>query len=149
MKSEFNKTWKASRQVRKQRKYNYNAPLHIRQKFMAAPLSKDLKKKYGIKNIEVRKGDEVKVMRGKFNKKNGKVGMVDLQRTRISVDGIERVKKEGAKVAVWFHPSKVMIIDLNLNDIKRLKRIKKAEENKTVNKESTKTQDKKDVHKKK
>tara|TARA_Y100000310_G_scaffold325414_1_gene388850 strand:- start:639 stop:1145 length:507 start_codon:yes stop_codon:yes gene_type:complete len=128
MKSDFSKTWKASKQPRKQRKYVYNAPLHLRYKFMAATLSKDLRKKHGIRNIEVRKGDEVKIMRGKFKKKTGKVGKVDLGGTRISIDGIERTKKDGAKIPVWFNPSKVMIISLDLDDRKRMKRLKKKEE---------------------
>tara|TARA_Y100000034_G_C6718275_1_gene317640 strand:- start:122 stop:625 length:504 start_codon:yes stop_codon:yes gene_type:complete len=135
MKSKFSKTWKASKQPRKQRKYLANAPLHLRHKFMAAILSKELRKKYGVKNIEVRKGDEVKVMRGKFKKKQGKIGNVELQRTRISIDGIERTKKDGAKVAVWFNPSKVMIMSLYLEDGKRLKRLKKKEVEKKDEKE--------------
>ena len=99
---------------------------------MASLLSKELRKKYGVRNIEVRKGDEVKVMRGKFKKKTGKVGNVDLKRVRIAIDGIERAKKAGEKVAVWFAPSKVMIMDLNLDDMKRLKRIKKGDAGKEV-----------------
>jgi len=159
VKSKFSKTWKASSQRRKQRKYLYNAPLHLRHKLMASTLTKDLRKKYGIRNIEVRKGDEVKVMRGKFKKKSGKVGNVDMARTRISIDGIERGKKDGAKVAVWFNPSKVMIINLDLEDRKRMKRIKKAEEKKEKKKtgeateekktKSEKKENKENVHKKK
>ena len=159
VKSKFSKTWKSSKQPRKQRKYLHNAPLHLRHKLMASTLSKDLRKKYGIRNIEVRKGDEVKVMRGKFKKKTGKIGKVDITRTRISIDGIERAKKEGSKIPVWFHPSKIMIINLDLEDRKRIKRIKKTEAvfkeskpkktEKKQEKTETKYEDKKDVYKKK
>ena len=109
---------------------------------MAAPLTKDLRKKYGIRNIEVKKGDEVKITRGKFKKKTGKVGQSDLTRTRISVEGIERTKKDGNKVAVWFAPSKVMIISLDLEDRKRLKRIKKTEAKEEKKTKTTKLTDK-------
>ena len=47
MKKDFSKSWKSSRQPRKQRKYVFNAPLHIRHKLVSANLSKELRKKYG------------------------------------------------------------------------------------------------------
>ena len=69
MKAEFNKMWKSSKQPRKQVKFRANAPNHIKKTFMGATLDKELRKKYGMRSIEVRKGDEVKIMRGKFAKK--------------------------------------------------------------------------------
>ncbi|MBT6690076.1 50S ribosomal protein L24 [archaeon] len=122
MKSEFNKSWNSSVQPRKQVKFRANAPNHIKRKFMGCPLDKELKTKYGRRNIEVRKGDEVKVMRGKFKGKQGKVGDVDVKNTRLQIDGIQRVKKMGGeKMITWFHPSKVKIIILNMDDNRRLK----------------------------
>ena len=46
MKKKFSESWKSSKQVRKQRKYRYNAPLHIKQKFVNVHLAKELRKKY-------------------------------------------------------------------------------------------------------
>ena len=126
MKSEFSKTWKSSKQPRKQVKFRANAPNHIKRTFMGATLDKELRKKYGMRNIEVRKGDEVKVMRGKFKGKQGKVGSVDVKNTRIQIDGIQRSKAGGEKLITWFHPSNVKIIILNTDDKKRMKRSKKA-----------------------
>ena len=71
MKKKFSKKWKASGKARKQRKYVANAPLHIKKKFLSANLSKELRKKYG-RSLQIRKGDSVKVMRGKFKGKTGK-----------------------------------------------------------------------------
>jgi len=127
MKSEFNKSWVASKQPRKQRKFLANAPNHIKRRLLAAHLSKTLKVKYGIRAIEVRKGDEVKVMRGSFNKKQGKVATVDTKNTRIQIEGINRTKKDGEKLPVWFHPSKVLLIKLDDSDKRRLKHIKLKE----------------------
>jgi large subunit ribosomal protein L24 len=124
MKSEFNKSWNSSKQPRKQRKFLANAPNHIRRKLMGASLDKSLRTKYGMRNIEVRKGDEVKVMRGKFKKKQGKVGKVDVKNCRIQVNGLQREKKGGEKVETWFHPSNVKIIVLNDDDRRRMKRKK-------------------------
>ncbi len=55
MKKKFSTSWKASRQIRKQRKYRENAPLHLRNKFMTANLSKELRKKVEEKKEEERK----------------------------------------------------------------------------------------------
>ena len=137
MKSKFSTKWKGSSQIRKQRKYRFNAPLHIRQKFMSANLSKDLRKKVGKRNIEVRKGDTVKIMRGAFSGKQGKVNMVDLKRNRISIEGIQRQKKEGTKISVYFHPSKVQIVEMGegRQANKEKKKEAKVEENKMEKKE--------------
>ncbi len=131
MKSEFNKSWNSSVQPRKQVKFRANAPNHIKRKFMGSPLDKALKEKYDRKTIEVRKGDEVKIMRGKFKGKQGKVGEVDVKNTRVQVEGIQRTKVGGEKMTTWFHPSKIKIIILNTEDARRLKDGKKVEKTKT------------------
>ena len=113
-------SWKASRQPRKQRKYKYNAPFHIRHRFLSANLSKELRKKHGKRSLPVRKGDEVLVMRGSFKKKKAKIVSVDLRSSKVALENINRTKKDGSKVEVYFHPSKLQIISLNLDDKKRL-----------------------------
>ncbi len=126
MKSEFSKSWNSSRQPRKQVKFRANAPHHIKRKLMSATLDKPLREKHGIRNIEVRKGDEVKIMRGKFVKKQGKVHIVDVKNSRIQVEGIQRSKKGGEKLETWFHPSNVKIILLDDSDNRRMKRLKSS-----------------------
>jgi len=155
MKSEFSKTWNSSKQPRKQVKFRANAPNHIKKTLMGATLDKELRKKYGMRNIETRKGDEVKVMRGKFKGKQGKVGSVDIKNTRLQIDGVQRSKAGGEKLITWFHPSNVKIIILDTNDKKRMKRSKvvekvetKVEEKKEVKAPAKKTETKKVVAKK-
>lgn len=131
MKSEFNKLWNSSKQPRKQVKFRANAPNHIKKKFIASPLEKSLREKYGRKTVRIRKGDTVKVMRGKFKGKQGKVGDVDVKNTRIQIDGIQRSKGSGEKMITWFHPSKVRVVALYLEDSKRMKRNKKVGEKKS------------------
>lgn len=100
---------------------------------MGTTLDKELRKKYGMRSIEVRKGDEVKVMRGKFKGKQGKVGDVDVKNMRIQIDGIQRSKAGGEKLITWFHPSNVKIIVLEEKDNRRMKRSKvKVEEKKEI-----------------
>lgn len=118
MKKKFVSSWKGSIQPRRQRKFRANAPLHVKQKFMRGHLSKELKKKYGKRNIMLRKGDSVKIVRGTFKKKIGKVERIDLKKSKIYVAGAEAVKKDGTKVLKPIDPSKVIIMELNLEDKK-------------------------------
>lgn len=46
---------------RKSRKLHFTAPSHIRRRIMSAPLSKELRSKYNVKSMPVRKDDEVQV----------------------------------------------------------------------------------------
>ena len=128
MKKKFSKHWKSSKQPRKQRKYLANAPLHIRKKFLSINLSKDLRKKYGKRNIPVKKGDVVKILRGKFKKKQGKIKEVKLKTSKVIVDGIQVKKQDGSKANVKLQPSNLQIIELNTDDKKRLKQINKQKE---------------------
>src|SRR3972149_4386404 len=120
MKSKFSTSWIASSQPRKQRKFIANAPLHIKHKFLSANLSKELRIKYSKRNLPLRKGDDVLIMRGAFRKKKAKVSSVDLKNTRIALEGIQRAKKDGSKVNVFFHPSVLQIQTLNLEDKQRI-----------------------------
>ncbi len=121
MKKKFSTAWTGSRQPRKQRKYRYNAPLHLRHRFLNAHLSSELRKKYGKRSIAIRKDDEVLIMRGKFAKKKAKVMEVDLKKSRVSLENINRTKKDGTKVNVYFNTSNLKIESLNLDDKKRIK----------------------------
>ena len=85
----------ASIQPRKQRKFRYNAPIHVRGAFLHATLADDLRKKYGKRSFRVVTGDTVKVLRGEF----------------------------AGDVPRPIDPSKVMITKLNLKDAKRVARL--------------------------
>lgn len=55
----FNSQVSSSR--RKCRKRHFQAPSHIRRKLMSAPLSKELRTKYNVRAMPIRKDDEVVV----------------------------------------------------------------------------------------
>lgn len=136
MKKRFSTSWIASKQPRKQRKYIANAPKHLKYKFMSVHLSKELKNKYRRRNIEVRKDDVVKILRGKFKKKVGKIIDVNRKKLKVYIEGIQIKKKDGSKINVPLHPSNLMITELNLNDKKRL--IEKKNSEKGENKKEIK-----------
>lgn len=119
MKKKFSTAWKASKLPRKQKKFRYSAPLHLRHKFLSVTLSKDLRKKHGIRNIPVRVGDKVKVMKGNYRDTTGKVERVDLHKIRVFVENVNKTKADGTKAFYPLSPSNLMITDLNLSDERR------------------------------
>ena len=121
MSKKFYNKWKASRQPKKQRKYLANAPLHIKRKFLSVNLSKDLRKKFGKRNLPLRKGDVVKIKKGKFKGKQGKIIEIRIKKEKIIVEGIQIKKRDGSKVNVKLRPQNLQIIELNTEDKKRLK----------------------------
>ena len=102
---------------------------------MHVHLSPDLRKKYSFRNIQLKKGDKIKILRGQFKKKEGKVERINLKQERVFITGMERIKKEGSKLLVSFHPSNLMITELNLDDKKRKTKL----ESKSKQKKETET----------
>ncbi|HEW64176.1 50S ribosomal protein L24 [Fervidicoccus fontis] len=104
---------------KKQRKILFNAPLHIREKLVTSPLSKELRNKYGIKRLPVRSGDTVKIMRGNNAGLEGKVVKVNRKTGRVHIEKVTRDKADGTPVFIPIHASKVMITKLYLSDKER------------------------------
>lgn len=105
-----------SKQPRKQRKAQYQASLHKRQKFMGAALSKSLREKYGRRAFKVRAGDTVKIMRGEYAGIEGKVERAYLKKGTLAIDGATLFKANGEEVPRPIPTSNVMITKLNLED---------------------------------
>ncbi|KAH0507346.1 60S ribosomal protein L26 [Microtus ochrogaster] len=93
----------------KNRKRHFNAPSHIRRKIMSSPLSKELRQKYNVRSMPIRKDDEVQV----------------------------REKANGTTVYVGIHPSKVVITRLKL-DKDRKKILERKAKSRQVGKEKGK-----------
>ncbi len=118
----WSKSWVSSKDSSKQRKYRYNAPLHIKSKFLRVTLSEKLRKEYKKRNIRVKVGDIVKVMRGDFKGKTGTVTKVDVKKGKVFSDKIVRRKANGEEVLVPLEPSNLMIIELDVSDSRRFKK---------------------------
>ena len=119
MKNSFSKSWKSSKQPRKQRKYSYNAPEHIKSKMLGAHLSKELREKYSKRSIRPIRGDKVTVMIGMHKGKNGKIERVDVNKMKVFITGIEMIKKDGNKVLYPINVTNLVVTELNLEDKKR------------------------------
>jgi large subunit ribosomal protein L24 len=109
-----------TKQPRKQRRQLICGDLNRLRREMGAHLSKSLREKYKKRSITIRKGDDVKIMRGKFSDATGIVERVDLVKGRIYIEGIQVPKADGTKAKVGILPSNVMITKLNLNDKRRI-----------------------------
>ena len=125
MKKEWSKSWNSSIQTRKQRKYVYKAPLHIKHRFLNASLVKELREQYNTRSVPVRKGDTVKVITGSSKGAEGAVSKVSLSNVRIFVEGVDVSKANGSKVLYPIHPSNVKITKLDLSDKRREEKLKK------------------------
>ena len=115
----------ASGKPRKQRVFRYNAPMHVRQKFVHVRVAKELAAKLGVKrrSVAVRRGDTVKVMSGGSRGKTGKVASVDLKRAIVLVEGIVRKNAKGKESQIPIKSSNVYAIDLDLSDKLRSARL--------------------------
>lgn len=82
---------------------------------MSSPLSKDLRHKYNVRSMPIRKDDEVQVVRGTFKGREGKVMQVYRRKWVIHIERITREKVNGTTVNVGINTSNVMITKLRLD----------------------------------
>ncbi|KAJ7063411.1 60S ribosomal protein L26 [Mycena amicta] len=90
---------------RKSRKAHFSAPSSVRRKIMSSALSKDLRAKYNARSLPIRKDDEVRIVRGKYKGREGKV--------------TQRDKSNGATAPIGVHPSNVVITTIKLDKDRR------------------------------
>jgi len=109
----FNKVVSAAR--RKQRKAHFSADSTSKRKRMSAPLSEELRKKYNVRSLPIRKDDEVQVVRGTFKNRDGKVTQVYRKKYVIHIERITREKNNGATVNLGVDPSKCVITKLHMD----------------------------------
>ena len=67
---------------------------------MSCHLNKDLRTKYEVRCIPVRKGDSVKIMRGTFKGREGKVQTVYRKKFCLHVEKITREKTNGKQLSL-------------------------------------------------
>lgn len=103
----------------KQRKYLYNAPLHVRRRHLSAHLSPELRERYNRRSIRVRKGDTVKVMRGGLKGHVGKISDVLTRKMMVSVEKATLMKADGKSIPKLIHPSNLMIMKVDDSDPRR------------------------------
>jgi len=104
---------------RKSRRTHFSAPSSVRRKIMSSSLAKDLRGKYNTRSLPVRKDDEVRIVRGKYKGREGKVTQVYRKKWVIHIDRVQRDKSNGSSVPIGVHPSNVVITSLKLDKDRR------------------------------
>lgn len=103
---------------------------------VSAHLSKELRSQYKRRSMGVRKGDEIKIVRGKNFGRGGSVTDVDTKNKKILVSGITVKRTIGTEKQLPIEPSNVVITNLNLDDNARQRiLLRKVKEVKVVKKE--------------
>jgi large subunit ribosomal protein L24 len=100
-------------QPRKQRKFRYNAPLHLRRKMVGVHVSKELRAKLGTRrrSVTVHKGDRVRLMRGDKKGHTGKVIEVDLADLKVYVEGVTHRNAKGIEKLIPLDPSNLLLME--------------------------------------
>ncbi|BGP55808.1 hypothetical protein JCM8202_005626 [Rhodotorula sphaerocarpa] len=100
---------------RKAHKAHFAAPSSVRRVIMSAPLSKELRAEHGTRSIPIRRDDEVKIVRGTYKGREGRVTTCQRKNFRIFVEGVSRDKGNGATVPIGVAASNVVITKLKLD----------------------------------
>jgi len=106
---------------------------HVRDAMICSSLADNLREQYARKSVRVKKGDNVRVMRGEYSGIEGKIEKVNTHRGTLAIEGVQREKVRGGNVKVQIHASNVQVIGLNLDDKLRENRLRS---NKNTEKEN-------------
>jgi len=99
--------------VRKQQK---NAPIHIRRRYISAPLSPNLKTQYGARTMPIIEEDTVTITKGDRKLTEGKVLRVNTKNSKVYIEGVTRTRLDGSTVQLPVRAENVMITKLKLDD---------------------------------
>lgn len=100
---------------RKSRKAYFTSDSETRHSLLSAHLDKDLRSKYGVRAVPVRKDDEVKIVRGDKKGMEGKVLSVYRKKFVIHVDRVFQDTAKGGQSKLGINPSNVVITKLKID----------------------------------
>ena len=109
-----------STQPKKQRYYNYNVEKNENHKLLSAPLSQKLRDSKRFRSLPIHAGDTVRIVRGGYKGRSGKVIKTDPKKQRIYVDKIVNKKTDATEIPVPIHPSNVIIEKYVTRDRRRM-----------------------------
>jgi len=113
---------------RRQRKALYNADPFERRRRMALPLSRELRGRFHIRSLPVRKGDTVRVLSGSFETREERVAKVNRRDYTLILDNVTLKTGEEKLKALPIRPSHLVITRLNLADPWRRRVLRVSEE---------------------
>ena len=114
-----------SSKARTQRRRAGNAPLHRRHRALAAHVDRALSDKSKLhlpRSLPIREGDVVRILRGGFRGKEGKIVSVDLKHGTAVIEGITIEKVDEKRVPRPIHASNLLLIKMDDTDAWRRKK---------------------------
>ena len=97
------------------RKRQLGACSSLKRKLMSCHLVKSLRDQYKLRSLPIKRGDEVKILKGKAKGKSGKVVQVYRKKNIIYVDKVNREKQNGQTVFLPIKPAYCVIEKLLIN----------------------------------
>lgn len=116
-----------SRLPRKQRRYHFTAPASVRRRWLSAPLSRELRARYGRRQLPIRKGDSVLVTSGSYVGREERVAKIDTRGGTVTLDNVTLKKADAKLKELPLRPSHLLLTRLNLSDPWRRRRLKAPE----------------------
>lgn len=116
---------------RRQRKALYTADSFERRRRMAVPLSRELRSRFHLRSLPVRKGDTVRVLSGSFVGREERVARIDRRAYSITLDNVTLKAADEKLKPLAIRPSHLVITRLNLSDPWRRRSLRAAEEDVT------------------
>ncbi len=83
---------------------------------LRAPLSTELKSKYGKNSVRIRIGDSVRLLKGEYSGVEGKVQKVFPIEGRLTIEGVTREKIAGGTTPIRIQSSNVVVTSVSLDD---------------------------------
>ncbi|MBS3794691.1 MAG: 50S ribosomal protein L24 [Candidatus Thorarchaeota archaeon] len=108
----------------KQRKRIHQGSIHSHKNMFNVRLDEFLREEYGLRSMKLKKGDLVKIMRGRFRETEGTVERLDYKEVRVYLDSATTEKADGTEINVPIHPSNLMLLQPEMDD-EREERIEK------------------------
>ena len=82
---------------------------------MSSPVTKELREKYALRSLPIRKDDEVMITRGQFKGREGKITQVYRKKWVVHVERVTRDKVNGGSVPVGISASNLVITKVKLD----------------------------------
>ena len=98
------------------RVYKRDLPYHHRKAVFNVHLSKDLRSKYGIRALPIRKDDTALILRGKFAGLQKRVTNVSFKKSKIQLEGIKTTKTDGTELFHYVDPSNCLLTSIGKLD---------------------------------
>jgi large subunit ribosomal protein L24 len=94
----------------------YEATISERRKRTSAPLSRELRGRYGRRSLPIRKGDTVRILHGSYVGREERVARVNRRDYTVTLDNVTMKTGDQKLKALAIRPSALVLTRLNLAD---------------------------------